>query len=210
VPTACAVCRIVCPAGAPASGLHRLPRLPAHAAGLTPDSPRKLLPSSSAVPPRLRLAPQAGFFGPASDRSHGLRRTPIFQLLRWIGLRLAPTPFPSVRLERNPRLSPDVASPAFAGGRLLSFARSLIRPVSPAYLFPACAGNRLLRFHWLTSLESHGILILRHVRWLASGLRRLLCPPVRPVSILPACAGSLSPGQACDELSISPGPCIAG
>jgi len=68
VPTACAVCRIVRPSGAPASGLHRLPRLPAHAAGLTPDSSRKLLPSSSAVLPRPRLAPQAGFFDPASDR----------------------------------------------------------------------------------------------------------------------------------------------
>jgi len=169
------------------------------------------MPSSSTGPHNPRLAPQLAFSGSASDRTPGLHRTrylPATPLNPNPGLRQ--NPYPPVRPMRSLRLSPVARILSLRWRPASGFRRKPDLPVSPTDLPPACAECRLLRLPWLTNLDSHGILILRHVRGVTSDLRRMLCLPVRPVPLGPTCVGLRIPGQACDEFSILAGPCIVG
>jgi len=128
----------------------------------------------------------------------------IFQLLRRSGLRLAS--------ESAPSGTADEERPVFTGCRILShrwrpasdFRQSPDLPVSPSNQLSACTEYCIFRLHWPTNLDSHGILILRHVRRLTSGLRRMISRPARPVMNSPTFIGSFIAGQAYDELRFQP------
>jgi len=128
----------------------------------------------------------------------------IFQLLRRSGLRLAS--------ESAPSGTADEERPVFTGCRILShrwrpasdFRQSPDLPVSPSKQLSACTEYCIFRLHWPTNLDSHGILILRHVRRLTSGLRRMISRPARPVMNSPTFIGSFIAGQAYDELRFQP------
>jgi len=74
----------LCPAGSPASGLHRLPRLPAHVPRATPDSHRKLYPPAGPMrtTPGLRRRLHSSALPPIVPPACAGRA--IFQLLLWI------------------------------------------------------------------------------------------------------------------------------
>jgi len=164
--------------------LHRLPRPPAPVAGLSPDSPRELRPPAVPSDPVFGLRRELDLpaLPPTGPPAFTGRLSSSYSAGPASSLR--PRLLPAARLKRNPRLSPDVASSTFTGGLPLSFARSLVPPAFPAYLPPARAGCRLLRFHWLTSLESHGILV--------SSARPAACLRLAPV-VLPSGTSSFNP-----------------